>query len=121
MIRWLPFRRVMDSAAGRSRGPAPAPEARRLLVAQARWAVERGARALPWRTLCFEKGLALHWLLRRQGIASQLHYGIGELTADSLSAHVWVSVDGAIVIGAGAASRHACVLIRPDPTDARRR
>lgn len=116
-IRCLPFRRVMAAAGYRGPGNASSGD-HGPAIAAARRAVERWAAIVPWRTMCFEKGLAFHWLLRRRGIASFLHYGIGERRRDSLSAHVWVTVDNAVIIGAGAVARHACVMIQPTPARA---
>jgi len=43
------------------------------------------------------RGLAVHVMLRRRGIASFLHYGVAQ--SDALKAHVWVSAAGRDVIG----------------------
>ena len=48
-----------------------------------------------WRaSTCLEKSLALWWLLRRQGIASQLRIGARKVN-DKFEAHAWVERDGA--------------------------
>jgi len=78
-----------------------------------RRAVERGSRRLPWRTLCFQEGLTAHWMLRRRGLPSRLHYGIRQ-QAGSLTAHVWVDVKGLAVIGEEEpVSAHAPVAVYP--------
>jgi hypothetical protein len=92
-IRLLPFRRV---AAFASRPPRRR-SARDVDPARLRWAVRAWCRRVPWKALCFQGALALQMLLRRRGRASVLHYGIGR--EDGLKAHVWLSVDGEIVIG----------------------
>jgi hypothetical protein len=92
-IRLMPFRRVFQMAARPLGGKS------RTDVRQAVWAVEAASARVPWKTVCFQKGLALQWMLRRRGIDSQLHYGVNFDPARSLSAHVWVSVEGDIVIG----------------------
>ena len=56
------------------------------------------ARRLPWRTLCFEQGLAAFTLLRRRGLAATLHYGAAT-TGGELQAHVWVTSGATEVIG----------------------
>ncbi len=109
MVRWLPFRRVMATAElplAPVQGPADLPQ--RLV-----WAVEAGARHLPWRIVCFQKGLALHWMLRRAGFPSLLHYGVGQNGARGLTAHVWVSLHGRILVGADEAAAHACLATYP--------
>lgn len=64
------------------------------------WAVETASRYLPLRTMCIEKGLAVQRLLRRSGAVARLHYGARhDPQTGKLQAHVWVSLDGAILIG----------------------
>ncbi len=94
-IRLLPVRNVVRLlAADRlGRGHDPAAEAR---VA---WAVRACSARVPWRTVCFQEGLAAHWMLRRRGVASTLHYGAARAASDGLAAHVWVSVAGRPVVG----------------------
>lgn len=72
------------------------------------WAIETAARYLPWRTLCIEQGLALQRMLRRGGVDALLHYGARhDHDTGKLEAHVWVSVDGRIVIGGEGAPQFA--------------
>ncbi len=92
-IRLLPFRRAFRF------GSEPLGEASRTDIRDAVWAVEAVAARVPWKTVCFQKGLALQAMLRRRGIDAQLHYGVGYDPARSLRAHVWVSAAGDIVIG----------------------
>ena len=108
-IRLLPMRRIVGLASrplGRRRAePAQA-------LTRARWAVEALARRVPWRAVCFQQGLALQRMLRRRGVPAVLHYGIAQ-EADKLTAHVWVTVDDSIVIGAPAARTHHGVATFP--------
>jgi hypothetical protein len=92
-IRLLPFRRVFPLAA------RPLGQRTGVKIQQAVWAVEAAAARVPWRTVCFHKGLALQRMLRRRGIDARLHYGVGFDPARSVCAHVWVSAEGDIVIG----------------------
>jgi hypothetical protein len=104
-IALLPFRRV--AAAASARGPKAArtdPEA----VRRARSAVTGWSRRVPWRTVCFQKGLAVHWMLRRRGVPSVLLYG-ARRDGDGLAAHVWVDVEGETVIGGDEAPNFACL------------
>lgn len=92
-IAFLSFRRAIRL------GSAPL-GARTGSVDDVVWAVEAAAKRLAWRTLCFEKGLAVQRLLRRRGFPAVLHYGARHNPQNgALEAHVWVSVDGAVVIG----------------------
>ncbi len=111
-IAFLPFRRVAAAASAPGRGPARVdPDA----VRRARSAVTGWSRRLPWRTVCFQKGLAVHWMLRRRGIPSVLLYG-ARREGDRLAAHVWVDVDGETVIGGEEAAGFACLArFPPEP------
>ncbi len=111
-IAFLPFRRVAAFASPRGRGPARAdPET----VRRARSAITGWSRRVPWRAVCFQKGLALHWMLRRRGIRSVLLYG-ARRDGDGLAAHVWVDLDGETVIGGDEAPNFACLArFPPDP------
>lgn len=103
-ILLLPFRRVAalaETGVGRAReGDAD--------VATLRRAVDAWARRVPWKAVCFQRGLALHLMARRRGIASVLHYGVAQ-EPDGLAAHVWVSVGGRTVIGGEQAPRFTCL------------
>jgi hypothetical protein len=59
--------------------------------------VTRVARMLPWRPTCLRQALAVRWMLRRRGIASECHLGV--FTVAPFAAHAWVTVDGAVVVG----------------------
>ena len=64
------------------------------------WAVRAAASRVPWRAMCIEQGLALQRLMLRGGIDAHLHYGVRN-DGNKLQAHVWVTVDEIVVIGAG--------------------
>ena len=107
-IRLLPFRTLV-----RTMGWGPQRESVDVRTAKrAALAVTRAAKRLPWRTACFDHGLAAHWLMRGQGLSSRLHYGI-DPADEELSAHVWVSVGGRILIGEEEAARHSEVASFP--------
>jgi hypothetical protein len=81
-------------------GAVPLGRRRSIEIDDCTWAIEAAARRLPWRTVCIEKGIALQRLLRRRGVDAILHYGARHHPESSkLEAHVWVTVDGKIVIG----------------------
>lgn len=106
-IRVLPFRAVVRLM-GRRQLPGEGGRA----AAGVRVAVKRASRRLPWRIVCFQEGLAAHWMLRRRGAPSLLHYGLQQ-SRDGLGAHVWVTVDGTVVVGEEESARHACVAVFP--------
>lgn len=110
-IALLPFRavvRVMNVGAM----PEEAKLAGGSAAARIRLAVERASRRLPWRTVCFHRGLAVHWMLRRRGLASRVHYGLRQ-NGERLSAHVWVTLAGEVVIGEERGDPHACIAVFP--------
>lgn len=112
-IALLPFRRIAQwlsaSLPPETHWQNMAPTAVAIL------AINAWARRLPWKTVCFQKGLALHWMLRRRGIASRLHYGVDRHAEQGLRAHVWVSVDGEIVMGGDVAHEFVCLAVFPPP------
>jgi hypothetical protein len=93
-VAFLPFRRAIrlgSVAAAPGRGGS---------VSDCAWAVEAAARRLPLRAVCIQKGLALQRMLRRRGFDAKLHYGArNEPGPGRLHAHVWVSVEGEVVMG----------------------
>lgn len=55
--------------------------------------VRAAARRSVGHPTCLEESLALWWLLRRQGIASELRIGVRK-QGDKFEAHAWVESDG---------------------------
>lgn len=93
-IRLLSFQRVGRIASpplGRARPAAKPP--------RIAWAVRAAARRVPWRTVCFQQGLATQIMLRRRGVDATLWFGASPKAATGLAAHVWVTADGRDVIG----------------------
>lgn len=108
MIAVLPFRRAIRF------GSIPLGRPQAISMADAVWAVETAARYLPLRTKCIEKGLAAQRLLRRSGRDARLHYGARiEGGGRKLCAHVWVSVEGEVVIGGEEAPPFAEITVFP--------
>lgn len=111
MIAIMPFRRIVRLASLSDVVSHRAPELDR--SHRAAQAVDAWARRLPWKTVCFQKGLALHWMLRRNGIHSRLHYGVNSHASHGLRAHVWVSVGGEIIMGRDVAHEFVCLATFP--------
>ncbi len=109
-IAILPFRRVAATAAlpRREQSRANRATARKIV-----WAVDAWARRVPWRAVCFQRGLAVHRMLRRRGYNSVLHYGVAQAEPTGLAAHVWVSIAGQAVIGGEEAPKFACLATFP--------
>ena len=112
-VKLAPFRRLAAWASRWGRDGAGTATADEAFLRKARWSVEAWARRVPWRTVCFQQGLALHFMLRRRGIASVLHYGVRQEAGAGLKAHVWVTVDGRAAIGGEEASGFACLATFP--------
>ena len=114
MVKLVPFRRIVDLA----QSPVRVPAGVHVDTIRLRRAVEAWARRVPWRAVCIECALALHLMLRRRGVASEIHYGIRKGGEGELSAHVWLSVDGETLIGGEAAASHVPVAtFRARPKD----
>jgi hypothetical protein len=109
-IRLFPFRKVAK-AASRNGGAAVPDDAR---LSKLRWAVTAWSKRVPWRAVCFQRGLAFHWMLQRRGIKSRLHYGVSPTGEAGLSAHVWISVGGRLWMGGEEAPRFECLAIFPE-------
>lgn len=110
VTRVLPFHRYIGLGARVLRSSGSSAQASTALI------VDALADRVPFRAVCLQRGIALQWMLRRRGIDAILHYGI-ELPKDegALSAHVWVSVDGDVVIGAPQHLRCTEVARYPSP------
>jgi len=111
-IRAVPFRRLMTSLRA-AREPAASEAQISEEIARAHWAIQACARRLPWRIVCFQKGLALYRLLRRRSIATILHYGVTQDRGIELKAHVWLTRNGRPVIGGEEAKNFTCLASFP--------
>ncbi len=65
-------------------------------------ALDRGARALPWRSNCLVRALAGRLLLARRGVPCTVHFGVRR--QDGLGAHAWLIAAGIPVSGAAEAA-----------------
>ena len=109
-IAFLPFRYVGSLAARPMRRPELSHQSRMDAVRRIRWAIISTAARVPWRTLCFQQGLAAQLMLRRRGIPSVLHYGAAQDDRSGLHAHVWVR-DGHIDVVGGEIAHLFSVLV----------
>jgi len=104
LIRLLSFARLMRMIRTSIRTletPASAELARDLADVLDAW-----SRRLPWRSKCFEQGMAALWMLSRRGLSATLYYGAA-IRTDTLSAHVWVRSGERDVVGCENASDFA--------------
>lgn len=61
-------------------------------------ALDAWSRRMPWRTLCFERGIAAYRLLTHRGCSATLFYGAAMFEGE-LKAHVWVRSGDRDVVG----------------------
>ena len=112
-IRMLGLRRIGLLA---SRG-TPRPDVDRQScnsqIQRIRWAIDANSLRVPWRTACFQKGLAAQLMLRRRGIPSILYYGAAQDDRSGLHAHVWVRLGQIDVIGCEDAPRFSVLATFP--------
>jgi Transglutaminase-like superfamily len=93
---WLiPFRNLRDMINKLTRTRAQ--QSSRFSVDQLGWAVSVAGRYVP-RATCLTQALALHMLLRREGLQSSIRLGVAK-TEGSVKAHAWVESQGKVVIG----------------------
>lgn len=112
-IRALPFRKVVGGGRRRSFVEEGAGASSPQEIVRTQWAVEACARLLPWRIVCFQKGLAMHWMLQRRRLPTMLHYGVAQDGRRGLAAHVWVTYCGETVIGGEEAPNFTCLATFP--------
>jgi hypothetical protein len=97
----LPFARIVAGLG--TRGRSPAGENAGEQVRRVRWAVEAVARHSPSPLTCLPQALAASWMLQARGHAPRMIYGVATDPAKGFSAHAWVELEGAPVVGHRAA------------------
>jgi hypothetical protein len=111
-IAILPFQRIAAIASRKSLATLPERSCENLVV-RIRWAIAAASTRVPWRTVCFQQGLAAHLMLRRRGVNSVLYYGAAHTAENALAAHVWVRVGDLDVVGCEQASQYALLAAFP--------
>ena len=97
--RWYTW---LESWAQRSAPPAaPADEedrvrrTRRALYLAIEHGFDRGNRG----EICLRRALTMWWLLRRQGIESDLFFGVRRKNSGQFQAHAWLEYQGCALVG----------------------
>ena len=109
----LPFRAIAwFLARPREDRVRSAPE-RRLRIRAVKAAVRRLWRRRPQSTTCLHRALVVHVMLRRQGVATTLHYGARRLPGRGLTGHVWLQDGSERILGAQAAQGFTCLAAFP--------
>lgn len=109
-IRLLPFCRLAERLAPRVRRQRGDEQGTEACLRRVRWAINAAARRLPWRSVCFDQGIAAQRMLCRRGLRAELRYGVGKSAPgnpDALTAHVWVTVGNVTVVGGRTAASFA--------------
>ena len=70
------------------------------------------ARHLPFRSNCLDQSLALWWMLRRRGVAAEMHIG-GRKEASNFEAHAWVEAGGNALLDGAEVHPHFAPFDRP--------
>lgn len=108
LIAAVPFRWIATFASRGRQGRAATPtEARTMARAVAIW-----GRRVPWRAVCFQRGLAIVLMLRRRRLAARLYYGARRIDG-RLVAHVWVRSGATDVIGCEDVSAYGLLAVFP--------
>lgn len=113
ILRTRSFERVTQAASRRIRPSVPRTPFDAEILDAVRRAILAAARRAPWRTVCFDRGLAAHLMLRRRKIPSQMCYGARSDGSEGVSAHVWVRSGGRIVVGGEGSERFAVLAVFP--------
>ncbi|MDF8332458.1 lasso peptide biosynthesis B2 protein [Novosphingobium cyanobacteriorum] len=113
-LRFVPFRRVGSLISG-SVNVLPDAQRRTDIAWLVAWAVDRAAKRSPLRSMCFERGLAAQWMLRRRGVDGTLFFGVAPrpMGQKALDAHVWVRAEGLDVTGTPAPGQYAVLATFP--------
>lgn len=101
-VKFVPFATLMRRLP-RRRGTTPATAKE---IADVVRALDAWSRRMPWRTLCFERGLAAYCLLHSGLRQVTLYYGAATIDG-ALKAHVWVRSGDQAVIGCENAGEYA--------------
>ena len=120
-IVFFSFRRVGQMATRPVKAVGRSKYNHSVTVKRIRWAIAAASRRVPWRTMCFEQGLAAHLMLRRRGLPSVLYYGVAPNEEKGLVAHVWVRVGLTDIVGCEIAAQFAVLAIFPQDIDDRAR
>lgn len=98
-IDLLPFRLYRKMMRPPVHQPEISADGAPALIKRVAWAVIAVANRVPWRSVCFHRGLAAQRMLCRAGIHAELHYGVAKSTDKEFEAHVWVTANGQTVVG----------------------
>lgn len=64
-----------------------------------RYAIAAASANVPWRSDCFPQSIAGYLLLRRDGFAPVIHFGIAREEGENLDGHAWLTCGDFVVTG----------------------
>ena len=99
LLRFPTLRRLLDRYAATS-SPLHAGTSPSRTIGKVRWAITAVAVRIPSAT-CLVQALAADAILRRRGLAPELHIGVRARATSGIpiEAHAWVECDGSVAIG----------------------
>jgi hypothetical protein len=73
--------------------------------------IGRAQRIVPFRAVCLQQACAAAVMLRRRGLAAEVHFGVTAAGDASMSAHAWSVCGGDIVTGAAGIDAHTRIAV----------
>jgi hypothetical protein len=114
LLRVLPFRRLTSLLSLPVQQSALSGAERGQLRGDVCWAIDKAAKFLPGRTVCFPRGIVAQVMCRKRGIDTIMYYGAAVDPAEGLRAHVWVQDGGFGVVGHLAVDRYRVLARFPE-------
>ncbi len=116
VLALLPFTRAMACFGLRPRfegaGAQQAACADRMVIADAvQRAVRRASKVAPFRAVCLQQAVAASLMLRRRGMAVEVHFGVAKDSIGAVNAHAWSVCMGTVITGGFALDGYARIAV----------
>ena len=108
-VRQTLLRRPFDETAKRLNQPlrtTPHASEQERLVRQMRGALAAIRRRIPWEPTCLVRAVAVHQVLARRKITSDLVLSVTPASGKTVDAHAWLEAAGFVVTGQGEKARY---------------
>jgi len=109
-VRQTLLRRPFDETAKRLNQPlrtTPHASEQERLVRLVRGALAAIRRRIPWEPTCLVRAVAVHQVLARRGISSDLILSVTPASGKKIDAHAWLEAGGMVITGGGEKARYA--------------